>query len=59
MALMTAVIYQLGRSAITDWLTAGLAIVGAVLLVRFRINSAWLVLGGAIVGVAARMLRGG
>ena len=59
LALMAAVSYQLGRSAITDWLTAGLAIVGAVLLVRFRINSAWLVLGGAIVGIAARMLRGG
>jgi chromate transporter len=59
LALMAAVSYQLGRSAITDWLTAGLAVVGAVLLVRFRINSAWLVLGGAIVGIAARMLRGG
>ena len=59
LALMAAVSYQLGRSAITDCLTAGLAIVGAVLLVRFRINSAWLVLGGAIVGIAARMLRGG
>jgi chromate transporter len=59
LALMAAVSYQLGRSAITDWLTAGLAIAGAVLLLRFRINSAWLVLGGAIVGIAARMLRGG
>jgi len=59
LALMAAVSYQLGRSAIVDWVTIGLAIASAVLLLRFRINSAWLVLGGAIIGIAARMVRGG
>jgi chromate transporter len=59
LALMAAVSFQLGRSAIVDWLTIGLAIASAVLLLRFRINSAWLVLGGAILGIAARLLRGG
>jgi len=59
LALMAAVSYQLGRSAIVDWMTMGLAIVSAVLLLRFRINSAWLVLGGAILGIAARLARGG
>jgi chromate transporter len=59
LALMAAVSYQLGRSALVDWVTIGLAIVSAVLLLRFRINSAWLVLGGAIIGIAARMARGG
>jgi chromate transporter len=59
LALMAAVSYQLSRSAIVDWLTTGLAIAGAVLLLRFRINSAWLVLGGAILGIAARLIRGG
>jgi chromate transporter len=57
--LMAAVSYQLGRSAIVDWVTAGLAIASAVLLLRFRINSAWLVLGGAAIGIAARLIRGG
>jgi chromate transporter len=56
---MAAVSYQLGRSAIVDWVTAGLAIASAVLLLRFRINSAWLVLGGAAIGIAARLIRGG
>jgi chromate transporter len=56
---MAAVSYQLGRSAIVDWLTAGLVVVSAVLLLRFRINSAWLVLGGAIIGIVTRMARGG
>ena len=59
LALMAAVSYQLGRSAIVDWLTAGLAIASAVLLLRFRVNSAWLVLGGAVIGVAARLALGG
>jgi chromate transporter len=59
LALMAAVSYQLGRSAIVDWLTIGLAIAAAVLLLRYRINSAWLVLGGAIIGVVARLLGQG
>ena len=59
LALMAAVSYQLGRSAIVDWVTIGLAVASAVLLLRFRINSAWLVLGGAVIGIAARMARGG
>ena len=58
LALMAAVSYQLGRAAIVDWLTVGLAIAGAILLLRFRINSAWLVLGGALVGIASQFIRG-
>jgi chromate transporter len=59
LALMAAVSYQLGRSAIVDWVTVALAFASAVLLLRFRINSAWLVLGGAIIGVATQLMRGG
>jgi chromate transporter len=59
LALMAAVSYQLGRSAIVDWLTVGLAIASAVLLLRYRINSAWLVLGGAVIAIAARLVHGG
>jgi chromate transporter len=58
LALMAVVSYQLGRSAIVDWLTVGLAIAGAFLLLRWRINSAWLVLGGALAGIAAQFIRG-
>ena len=57
LALMAAVSYQLARSALVDWLTVSLAAVSAVLLLRFRINSAWLVLGGALIGIAAGLLR--
>jgi chromate transporter len=58
LALMAAVSYQLGRSAIVDWLTIGLAVVSAILLLRYRINSAWLVLGGGLAGIAAQLVRG-
>jgi chromate transporter len=58
LALMAVVSYQLGRSAIVDWLTIGLAIASAFLLLRWRINSAWLVLGGALAGIAAQFIRG-
>ncbi len=58
LALMAAVSYQLGRSSIVDALTIGLAIASVVLLLRFRVNSAWLVLGGALAGIAAQIVRG-
>jgi len=50
LALMLVVTWHLGRAAIVDVTTAGLALVSLILLLRFRVNSAWLVLGGAVVG---------
>ncbi|WP_426745026.1 chromate efflux transporter [Myxococcus faecalis] len=50
LALMAVVTWQLGRAALVDVWTVGLAVVSAVLLIRFRVNSAWLVLGGGAVG---------
>jgi chromate transporter len=55
--LMAAVTWLLGRDAIVDPLTAAVAIVAAFLLIRFRVNSAWLVAAGAMVGLAASQLR--
>lgn len=53
LALMAAVTLQLGRAAIFDVPTALLAAGSAALLIRYRINSAWLVLGGTAVGAFA------
>ncbi|MBZ4395970.1 chromate efflux transporter [Myxococcus sp. AS-1-15] len=50
LALMAVVTWQLGRAALVDVWTVGLAVVSAVMLIRFRVNSAWLVLGGGAVG---------
>ena len=56
LALMAVVTAELGRAAIVDVPTALLGLVGAVLLLRFKTNSTWLVLGGAAVGIAAHAL---
>ena len=50
LALMVVVSAQLARSAIADWFTLGLAALAALLLLRYRVNSAWLVLGAAAAG---------
>ncbi|HEV8716375.1 MAG TPA: chromate efflux transporter [Candidatus Binatia bacterium] len=52
LALMAVVTWHLGRAAMVDGITAVLALVSAVLLMRFRLNSAWLVLGGGLVGLS-------
>jgi chromate transporter len=59
LALMAVVTWQLGRAAVVDSLTVVLGIVSAVLLFRFRVNSAWLVLAGAAAGVARAWLGHG
>ena len=48
LALMAAVTWQLGRAAVVDIPTAVLALAALFLLLRTKINSAWLVLGGGI-----------
>ena len=54
LALMAVVTVQLGVAAIVDGLTLMLAAASLLLLLRWRVNSAWLVLGGAVVGLLRR-----
>jgi chromate transporter len=56
LALMIMVTYELGRSALIDPVTIGLAVASAVLLIRYRVNSAWLVLGGGILGLLSNLI---
>ena len=49
-ALMAVVTLLLGRSVLISPLTWGIFLVAAVLALRYKVNAAWLVLGGAIVG---------
>jgi chromate transporter len=56
LGLMAGVTWQLGNAAIFDWLTALLAVAAVAVLFRFRINSAWLVLAGGVVGLAAGLI---
>jgi len=50
LALMVVVTWELSRAAIVDVTTIMLAVASAILLLRFRVNSAWLVLLGAAAG---------
>jgi len=49
---MTAVSVQLARTAVVDAVSAGITLVSLFLLLRFRLNSTWLIVGGALIGVA-------
>jgi chromate transporter len=54
LALMAVVAWQLGRASIVDWRTFTILIASAVLLLRFRVNSAWVVAGAAVTGWLVR-----
>lgn len=51
LALMLVVTFELGRAALVDLKTIILAVISAVILFWFRVNSAWLVPGGAVIGL--------
>ena len=53
LALMAVVAWYLGRAAIIDLPTLLLALASVVLLIRLRVNSLWLILGGALIGSIA------
>lgn len=56
LALMATVTWSLGRAALTDWLTIVLALVSLGAILRYKVNSAWLVLAGGAIGVAVHLL---
>jgi chromate transporter len=49
-ALMAAVSLDLGRDALVDWRTWLIGLVALGVLLRWPVNSAWLVLAGGIIG---------
>jgi len=57
LALIAVVTWQLFRSAVVDWTTLVLCALSFFLLIRYRVNSVWLVLGGAVVGAGATWLH--
>lgn len=56
LGLMAGVTWQLATAAVVDPPTAAIAIAAMAVLVRFDLNSAWLVGGGAVAGMALRGL---
>jgi len=54
--LMIGVTLEIARAALIDPITILLTLGAAFLLVRYKINSTWLILGGAVVGLIARLV---
>jgi chromate transporter len=56
LGLMAAVSIQLGRSVIIDPFTIFIAVAAMFLLIRFKVNSVWLVLGGGALGAIYKLV---
>src|ERR1700733_38646 len=53
LALMAAVTWQLGRASLIDAITVLIAVASLIVLLRFHVNSVWLILLGGITGLIA------
>ena len=58
LGLMAAVTLQIARASLVDVPTVILALISTFALVRLRVNSTWLVAGGALAGLAVRFFAG-
>jgi len=56
-ALMAFVGWQFARTSLVNVPAVILAVASALLVFRYKVNSAWLVLGGAIAGIVLHSLR--
>jgi len=56
LGLMAAVTWQLGVTSLVDPLTVVVALLALVLLLRYQVNSSWLMVGGAVIGVMRWLL---
>ena len=54
LSLMAVVTWQLGKAALVDRLTLAIFVVSAALLLRLKINSAWLIVAAGITGWIVR-----
>jgi len=57
LGLMAAVTLELGRAALIDPATIVTAAAALFLLLRYKVNSTWMIAGGAVVGVLVQALR--
>ena len=57
LALMAVVTWQLARVAVMDLATAVLLVASAILLLRFRLSSTWLIVAGAGLGMILSIVR--
>ena len=58
LGMMAAVTLVLARSAIVGPFTLALALLAALLLIRWRVNSAWLIVAGGALGIVGSLANG-
>lgn len=58
LGLMAGVTVVLARAAVVNGFTLVLAMVAGVALIRYKVNSTWLILGGALAGLVYRVALG-
>ncbi|MHB1317358.1 MAG: chromate efflux transporter [Anaerolineae bacterium] len=56
LGLMAAVAWKLGVATLTTWPAVVIALLASAAALRWKVNSAWLVLGGAVLGWVARVV---
>jgi chromate transporter len=59
LALMAGVLIQLGQNALVDILTGAITLSVFAILLHFKINSVWLILAGAAIGLLRFWVFGG
>jgi chromate transporter len=57
LGLMAAVTCQLASSSLTDFYAAAITIIALILLLRYKVNSTWLIAGGALTGFLISIIR--
>ena len=54
LSLISVVAWQLGKASIVDWKTLIVFGLGLIALLRYRVNSAWVVTAAGVVGWVMR-----
>lgn len=57
LGLMAAVTFQLGLASLIDLPTTVIFVLSAILLIRYKVNTTWLILGGALIGFVTSLLH--
>jgi chromate transporter len=57
LGLMAAVTFQLGQASLVDLPTLIIFALSAFLLFRYKVNTTWLIMGGALFGFIVSLLR--
>ena len=57
LGLMAAVTFQLGQASLIDLPTLVIFGLSAVLLIRYKVNTTWLIAGGALIGFMTSLLN--